>query len=402
MRNTKEKDLGSQKRFIHDFTGGEKMKRKLVCVLLCAAMISTVLAGCGNKGASATNAAATAGSAAESVNSESVSKGTDAAKGKLDYNAKGKTYAFLFKAAGNPNGEKQMEGFKKVIEQYGGTAVLKAPDAATVEGQITMINELVAQHVDCIAITGNDVNALQPALQAAMKSGIKVLSTDGQVNPQSRQVHVNQADSKLVGSTLAKGVSDMIKDEGKIAVLSATSDSANQNTWIKYMQEELKANHPKVEVAKVVYGDDESQKSVDETQALIKNYPDLKAIVAPTTVGISAAAKVVKDKGLTGKIFVTGLGLPSEMAEYIESGVCPYMYLWNPDHVGALTAYTSMALVDGKITGTVGDKFEGQLSGEKETTTFGVVKAPDGGTEVLLGKPFEFNKQNINDWKDVF
>jgi hypothetical protein len=58
---------------------------------------------------------------------------------------------------------------------------------------------------------------------------------------------------------------------------------------------------------------------------------------------------------LGGKVFLTGLGLPSEMATYIESGVCPYMFLWNPIDVGYLGAYVATALVNGKITG----KFRG-------------------------------------------
>lgn len=390
------------------------MKKKLWSVWLIAVMTTALLAGCGDSSEKPADSTADAqtdaddGKAAADTDTadkdgEEAKPAADSTSGvhnDLDYDASGKTYAFVFKATGNPNGEKQMEGFKKVIEAYGGNVILKSPEAATVEGQITIVNELIQQKVDCIAITGNDVDALQPILSQAMEAGIKVLSTDGQVNPDSRMIHVNQADSKLVGQTLAQGVADMIGGSGEIAVLSATSQSANQNTWIEYMQEELDANFKDVTCVEVAYGDDEFQKSVDQTQALLTNYPDLKAIVAPTTVGISAAAKVISDEGLTGKICITGLGLPSEMAEYIDSGVCPYMYLWNPDYVGALTAYTSMALVEEKITGAVGDSFDGYLGDEKRT--FKVTEALDGGTEVLLGEPFEFNPENIDEWKDIF
>lgn len=377
------------------------MKKKLLSALLCVAMVASLVVGCGRSKESAAETTPATEEATKETTEEATEVVANAeVPNDLDYDATGKKYCFVFKATGNPNGEKQMEGFKKVIEAYGGEVILKSPEAATVEGQITIVNELIQQQVDCIAITGNDVDALQPILTQAMEAGIKVLSTDGQVNSESRMVHVNQADSKLVGQTLAQGVSEMIGNEGQIAVLSATSQSANQNTWIQYMQEELDANYPDVECVEVAYGDDEYQKSVDQTQALIVNYPELKAIVAPTTVGISAAGKVVTDEGLNGKIAVTGLGLPSEMAEYIESGVCPYMYLWNPDYVGALTAYTSMALVEGKITGAVGDSFEGYLG--EELRTFTVTEALDGGTEVLLGEPFEFNGENIGEWKNIF
>jgi rhamnose transport system substrate-binding protein len=148
---------------------------------------------------------------------------------------------------------------------------------------------------------------------------------------------------------------------------------------------------------KIAYGDDLRDRSVSETEALLATYPNLKVIVAPTTVGIAAAAKVVSDKGLIGKVQVTGLGLPSEMAEYIDNGSCPYMFLWNPIDLGYLAGYAAAAVASGKITGAVGDKFDGGKLG-----SYTVVSAEGGGTEVILGPPFKFEPSNIDDWKDVY
>ncbi len=145
-----------------------------------------------------------------------------------------------------------------------------------------------------------------------------------------------------------------------------------------------------MKLVKIAYGDDLRDKSVSEAEGLLRTYPNLKCIIAPTTVGIAAAGKVLTDKGLKGKVFLTGLGLPSEMATYIENGVCPYMFLWNPIDVGYLGAYTGTALVKGTIKGAVGDKFKAGRLGD-----YTVVKAADGGTEILLGPPFKFDKANI-------
>ena len=104
------------------------------------------------------------------------------------------------------------------------------------------------------------------------------------------------------------------------------------------MKEVMKDDkYSKLELVEVAYGDDEPQKSTDVTQALLQTYPDLKVICAPTTVGIAAAAKVLQDNGSSCKL--TGLGLPSEMSEYIgddDAHSCPYMFLWNPEDVGRL------------------------------------------------------------------
>ncbi|MGA2477505.1 MAG: rhamnose ABC transporter substrate-binding protein [Spirochaetia bacterium] len=307
-------------------------------------------------------------------------------------------FAIVFKNTGNPYGDKQMGGFKDGIEEQGYQAILRAPDQPTAEAQIQIIEQLISQRVAAICIVGNDKDALQPVLTKAKNQGIKVFSLDSGVNPASRLTHVNQADSEKIGRTLVQAAYDMIGGAGDIAILSATSQATNQNLWIDYMKKELALpKYAKVKLVKVAYGDDIRDKSVSEAEGLLASYPNLKCIIAPTTVGIAAAGKVLTDKNLVGKVFLTGLGLPSEMATYIENGVCPYMFLWNPIDVGYLGAYVATALVDKKITGKVGDKFAAGRLGN-----YTITKAPDGGTEVLLGPPFKFDKANIGEWKTVY
>lgn len=307
-------------------------------------------------------------------------------------------YAIVFKNTGNPYGDKQMGGFKTGIEEQGFQAILQAPAQPTAEAQIQIIESLISQKVASICIVGNDFDALQPVLLKAKAAGIKVFSLDSAVNPASRLTHVNQADSAKIGSTLVDAAYDMTGGAGDIAILSATSQASNQNLWIDYMKKDLQdPKYAQLNLVKIAYGDDLRDKSVSETEALLQSYPNLKCIIAPTTVGIAAAGKVLTDKGLGGKVFLTGLGLPSEMATYIESGVCPYMFLWNPIDVGYLGAFTATALVKGTITGAAGEKFHAGRLGD-----YTITKAADGGTEILLGPPFKFDKTNIEDWKTVY
>ncbi|MBW5446857.1 rhamnose ABC transporter substrate-binding protein [Cohnella sp. CFH 77786] len=358
-------------------------------------MMLTLLAACGKSGNSEGGASPSQAAVSESPSASASASSSESPSG----NGGGakKKFAIIFKNTGNPYGEKMMEGFKKAIEEVGGEAILKAPDQPTAEAQIQMIEELISQKVDSIAIAANDPDALQPALEKAMNAGIKVLSLDSAVNAASRLVHVNQADPERIGRTLIQGVSEMIGGEGEIAILSATSQATNQNTWIEWMKKELEdPKYSKIKLVKVAYGDDLRDKSVSETEALLKSYPNLKGIIAPTTVGIAAAGKVLTDKGLKGKVQLTGLGLPSEMAEYIESGVCQWMYLWNPIDVGYLSGYVADGLVKGTLTGKVGEKITAGTLGEK------VVVQDGDGTQIMLGDPFKFDASNITEWKSVY
>lgn len=345
--------------------------KKVLITIMSLVMVTSLFVGCTTKAPSTTGGAAAGGK---------------------------KKYAIIVKNTGNPYNEKEMEGFKTAITEIGGEVIEKAPDQPTAEAQIQMIGELVSQKVDVIAIAGNDPDALQPALKKAMDAGIKVLSLDSAVNKDSRMVHVNQADPERIGRVEVQALYTMTGGKGDIAILSATSQATNQNTWIEWMKKELQdPKYKDMKLVKVAYGDDLRDKSVSETEALLKTYPNLKGIIAPTTVGIGAAGKVLTDKNLKGKVQLTGLGLPSEMADYIQSGVCQWMYLWNPIDVGYLAGYTAKALVDGTITGKEGDSFKAGKLNEKK-----VVKAGDGGTEIMLGDPFKFDSTNIAQWKSVY
>lgn len=347
--------------------------KKIISLCVSAVLSMSLLAGCGG-----------------TTNSDSTSTSTSAS-------ASNATYALVAKDVQNPYMKKIYEGFEKSCKEIGVTPLYKGPESATPEKQIEIINQLVAQKVAGIAVAANDADALQPALKEAMNAGISVVSLDSAVNAQSRQIHVQQADPEKIGRSLIQAACEMVNGEGGIAILSATAQATNQNLWIEWMQKELKENttkYAKTPLIKIAYGDDDPTKSTSETQALLTN-PDVKIIIAPTTVGMLAAGKVLQDK--KSSVLLTGLGLPSEMSSFIEDGTCPWMYLWNPVDIGYLTGYTMNSIIKGDIKGTKGDTFTAGTLGEKAVTD-----AAGGGTEVMLGEPFKFDSKNIAEWKAVY
>ena len=316
----------------------------------------------------------------------------------------GKKIGCVVRAAGNPYCEKEAQGFQEVIEALGGECIVLYPESATAEAQVSLVESLISQHVDAISIAGNDANALSGILTEAQEAGIKISTCDADLNAANRATFANQAGIEIIGQTLMEACYDIAGGEGQYAILSATSQSTNQNSWIDAMKATAESDekYANMELVEIAYGDDEPQKSTDQTQALLDKYPDLKVICAPTTVGIAAAAKVLQDKGSSVKL--TGLGLPSEMAAYIgddDAHSCPYMYLWNPIDLGKLSAYISAALANDVITGAVGDTF---ATPDLEETVHTVTETGngDGSTEVILGAPYKFDPSNIDEWKDVY
>jgi rhamnose transport system substrate-binding protein len=230
--------------------------------------------------------------------------------------------AMVVKSLGNGFFDAAHTGANEAAAQLKNVEIIyTGPTTPSAEGQIEIINSLISQKVSAIVISANDPNALVPITKKAMQRGIKVISFDSGLAEEGRQMHLNPSNAQLIGRKQVQMASDAIGGAGEIAILSASAQATNQNIWIKVMKDELaKPEFSKLKLVATVYGDDQSDKSYREAIGLLRSNPQLKAIIAPTTVGINAASKAVVDEKLVGKVFVTGLGLPSEMAGHVKSG----------------------------------------------------------------------------------
>ena len=301
--------------------------------------------------------------------------------------------ALVVKALGNGFFEAAARGADEAAKEIGGVEIIyTGPTDTTAEGQIEVINSLIAQKVDAIAISANDTDALVPALKKAMQRGITVVSWDSGVAPEGREVHLNPSSNPLIGNMIVKLAADNMPEGGEVAVLSATATATNQNIWIEEMKKVL-PNYPGIEVVATVYGDDLADKSYREATGLMQTYPNLKAIIAPTSVGIVAAAQAVVDAGKVGQVNVTGLGLPSEMAGAIESGASKSFAIWNPVDLGYAATYIAYELAS--------EKAKAEPGAEIPMGRMGVLKL-DEERSGAMADPFVYDASNIAEFKSVF
>src|SRR5690348_5776989 len=221
-----------------------------------------------------------------------------------------------------------------------------------------------------------------------MTNGIKVVTYDSDTKPGCRDAFVSQASAEDLGRTEVQLMAQQIRNRREVAILSAAQTATNQNTWINYMKEELKdPKYQDIKLVRVAYGNDDAQTSFQQTQGLLQQYPDLKGIISPTTVGIKAAAQYLSGSKYKGKVMLTGLGTPNDMRAYVKNGTVQGFELWDPAKLGSLAAYAATALASGQISGATGQTFK---AGDLGTFTIGAQGV------VVLGEPTVFNAANID------
>ena len=294
------------------------------------------------------------------------------------------------KSLGNGFFDAVDKGAQEAARELGAEVIFVGPTTPTAEGQIETLNSLIAQRVDAIAISANDPDALVPTLKKARERGIKVVSYDSAVAQAARDAHLAPSSDPLIGETVVALAAELAPEaKGKFAVVSATPTSTNQNSWLAEMRRVL-PQYPGLELVAVAYGDDVSDKSYREAAALLKQYPDLVVLVSISSVGIVASAKAVEDAGLAGKVKVTGLGLPSELAGYVQKGVVPKFAIWNPIDLGYSTLQLAVHLARG-----------GTLAQPVSAGRMGAISFAADGTGAM-SKPFIYDAGNVAEFAKIF
>ena len=284
----------------------------------------------------------------------------------------------------------------KTALQNPGRLTYTGPTAQnTVAGQIEIVTNAPSQGYQAIMISNNAGDEIVPAVQAARAQGLTVVSWDSPIpSAQGEQVHVAPVDFSTTGETMAQMALHILgADGGKFAVLSASPNAANQNAWIADLVEVLKdSTHANLELIDVVYGNDQYEDSYNLALALVSEYADMELIMAPTTVGIQAAAQAMQDENLCDKVKVSGLGLPSEMREYTINGCAPEFALWNFVDLGYLTYYVTYRIATGQIQAQEGAQFEAGRLG-----SYTITQDPnrDQGLRILLGPLTIYTKENL-------
>jgi len=255
---------------------------------------------------------------------------------------------------------------------------------ATAASQLPAIQAAITKGANALIVSATDASALCPTLKQAMAKKIAVVTYDSDA-PTCRSIFINQADSKAIGTSQVDLLAKQINKTGEIAVVSAAASATNQNAWIGYMKTQL-TKYPNMKLVSVVYGNDDPTVSTQVTQGLLQQFPNLKGIISPTTVGIAAAAAVLDTPQYRGKIKLTGLGTPNQLRKYVLDGTIEGFELWNPADLGYLAAYAAVNVASGTLTGKAGQTFTAGRLGKFKV---------GAKSTVLLGPPFVFNKANI-------
>ena len=267
-------------------------------------------------------------------------------------------------------------------------------DCGDSTAQIPFMTGAVTEGVDAIMLSNNADGQMDAHAESAAGAGIPVVTWDSPImSGAGESVFVTEVDFAETGKVMADLAASILgQDGGRFAVLSGTADAVNQNAWIAAMNEVLEGpEYAGIELVETAYGNEDPDESAITALELVTSYPDLELIMAPTPVGIVAAAQTLTQEGLCENTKVSGLGLPEELAPHVASGCVPEFAWWSFTDLGYLTYQVTYGIATEQIAAEEGTSFVAGRMGRYEITAD---PTRDAGLRVLMG-PFDvYNAEN--------
>lgn len=292
--------------------------------------------------------------------------------------------ALMPKAKGDPYFISARKGAEDAAKELGIDLLWDGPTELDPAKQNEVVEAWITRGVDAIAVSVENRVAISTVLRKARARGIKVVTWDADAEPDARDFLVNQATPQGIGYTLTDEAARIMGGKGEFAIITASLSAANQNEWIRYIKERLAEKYPELKLVAIQPSEGDRDRAFAETQTVLKVYPNVKLIMAIAAPAVPGAAEAVKQSGRSD-VKVTGLSLPNMCRPYIKEGIIESIVLWNTVDLGYLTVYTANALVTGGLERGDTTLTAGRLGNIE------VVK-----DEVRLGKPFVFDKSNID------
>ncbi|MBT2655528.1 autoinducer 2 ABC transporter substrate-binding protein [Bacillus sp. ISL-18] len=277
------------------------------------------------------------------------------------------------------------EGAAEAGKDLGIKVIYKGPSVADADQQIRVINELIDQKVDVIAVSANDPDKLVPVLEKAKGQHIKVITWDSDTLPNSREFFINMVNPETLGRHLMDTLAWKLNEEGDFAIITGAKSAANLNKWLNWIQVQQRENYPNMHLIKIVASDDDPHKAYILAKQLLSQYPHLKGIIGNSSVGPPAAAQAVKEAGQAGKVVVAGLSPPNPMNQYLKENDAQIVTLWSPKKLGYLTVALASNLIKGQRP----------YDGEK-IPQVGKINMIDD--MVIMGEPIDFTKENVDQY----
>lgn len=307
---------------------------------------------------------------------------------KTAWAAEVKSVAFVPQIVGIPYFNAMEAGGKKAAADLGIRFIYSGPVDTNPVDQLQIVQNLINQGVDAVAVSVLDASSLQPVMAAARAKGVKLFTADSDAPDSGRALYVAQATDEGLGEAMIDEMAKRVGASATIGIISAEATATNLNAWIGVMQRQAKVKYPGLHLLAPQFAGGSAQRASQIAGDMMASHPELRGIIGVASTTCPGVAQAIETAGKVGQVVGAGYCSPNTVRAYLKSGAFGYSVLWDPAALGYLTVWAGKQLIDGAT-----------LQSSNTVPTFPKPVSYDAKTgTLLLGAPAIFTAANVDQY----
>lgn len=298
-----------------------------------------------------------------------------------------KDIATVVKIAGIQWFNRMEEGVDRFAAETGMNAFQVGPAEADPQQQVALIEDMIAQGVDALAVVPMSPEALEPVLGRAMDAGIAVITHEA-ASQQNTAYDLEAFVNEDFGANLMEQLATCMGGEGEYAVFVGSLTSQTHNQWVDGAIAYQEANYPNM----TLVGDknetfDDAEKAYTKAQEVLRAFPNVKGMQGSASTDVAGIGRAVEERGMEDATCVFGTSLPSIAGQYIDTGAVDGIGFWDPAVAGEAMNKLAVMVINGE---EVTDGMDLGLPGYENITLDG---------KVIYGQAWvNVNKDNMSEY----
>ncbi|MDK2954803.1 MAG: rhamnose transport system substrate-binding protein [Desulfovibrionales bacterium] len=280
------------------------------------------------------------------------------------------------------------QGVRQAAQELHANATFGGPPFPDAADQMQLVQSILSRPLKGLALEALDAAGQAKGIVAANKQHAAVVCFGSEADPPSRIVYVEPVPIKETAEQLMTILAIAAGGQGDVVIIAGARMASFQRRLIRELLRLSREPRFKgLRIRDTLYASNHPTQSRDTAVKLVDFYRDLRGIIGTSPDALAAAARVVTEKNLAGKVAVTGLGLPQAMKPWLDSQAVPAFLAFDPRQLGYLALYALDAAANKRITGRPGEILHAGSMGDFTVGADGVI---------LLGRPELVDASNVD------
>jgi ribose transport system substrate-binding protein len=212
--------------------------------------------------------------------------------------------------------------------------------------QIEIVDSMIAQQVDGLAISATDEHALAAPVSRAIQSGIPVVVFDSGVNAQG-YISMIATDNYEAGCRAARILAGLIKGTGSVAMVMHKPGGTSTLLRERGFEETLKREFPNVAIVARQFGMADEARALAAAENILTTHPNLGGFFASSEASSIGAIQALSARRMTRKVRLITFDTSKTHIEALRNETIDVMLVQDAFRIG----YESVRALAQKLTG---------------------------------------------------